>query len=186
MTEVEIRRIADLGVPLLIDGAYSDFDPDVDLMAIRRDYPHVVITRTFSKAYCLAGLRVGYAVSSPELMEYVDRFLVPGSAVSSTALKAGLAALQDDEYHSYQVSRIIAERDRLTPKLRELGYPVWDSKCNFVSVDADAYPGSGDGLADALLTEGLVVRPFGPIVRISIGTRAENDALLAAMQAVAR
>jgi histidinol-phosphate aminotransferase len=182
----EIRRIADLGVPLLIDAAYSDFDPDVDLMALAGDYPHVVITRTFSKAYCLAGLRVGYGVSSPEVMEYVDRFLVPGSAVSSTALRAGLAALEDREYHAYQVARIIAERERLTPQLRELGYAVWESKCNFVSVDAFAYPGGGEALADALLTEGIVVRPFGPIVRISIGTRSENEALLSAMQAVAR
>ena len=186
MAPDEIRRLADLGVPLLIDAAYSDFDPDVDLMALAAGYPHVVITRTFSKAYCLAGLRVGYGVSSPELMEYVDRFLVPGSAVSSTALRAGLAALGDHEYHAYQVSRIIAERDRLTRRLRELGYKVWDSKCNFVSVDASGYPGGGEALAEALLAEGIVVRPFGTILRISIGNRAENDALLAAMQAVAR
>ena len=186
MTADEIRRIADLGVPLLIDAAYSDFDPEVDLMELAGGYPHVMITRTFSKAYCLAGLRVGYGVSSPELTEYVDRFLVPGSAVSSTALRAGLAALEDREYHSYQVARIIAERDRLTPSLRELGYNVWDSKCNFVSVDASDYPGGGDALAEALLTEGIVVRPFGAIVRISIGTRSENEALVGAMQAVAR
>jgi histidinol-phosphate aminotransferase len=186
MAPEEIRRVADLGVPLLIDAAYSDFDPDVDLMALAAGYPHVVITRTFSKAYCLAGLRVGYGVSSPELMEYVDRFLVPGSAVSSTALRAGLAALQDREYHAYQVARIVAERDRLIPRLRDLAYKVWDSKCNFVSVDAGEYPGGGAALADALLGEGIVVRPFGPIVRISVGTRSENEALLAAMQAVAR
>ncbi|HEX5194970.1 MAG TPA: histidinol-phosphate transaminase [Solirubrobacteraceae bacterium] len=186
MAPEEIRRVAELGVPLLIDAAYSDFDPDVDLMALAAGYPHVMITRTFSKAYCLAGLRVGYGVSSPELVDYVDRFLVPGSAVSSAALRAGLAALQDREYHAYQVSRIIAERERLTAKLRELGYTVWDSKCNFVSVDASGYPGGGDALAEALLGEGVVVRPFDPIVRISIGTRSENDALLAAMQAVLR
>jgi len=180
----EIRQLADLGVPLLIDAAYSDFDPDVDLMALAAAYPHVVITRTFSKAYCLAGLRIGYGVSSPELMEYVDRFLVPGSAVSSTALRAGLAALADREYHAYQVARIIAERDRLTPKLRGLGYKVWESKGNFVSVEAGDYPGAGDVLAEALLGEGIVTRPFGSILRISIGTRSENDALLAAMQAV--
>jgi histidinol-phosphate aminotransferase len=184
MAPEEIRRVAELGVPLLIDAAYSDFDPDVDLMALAARYPHAMITRTFSKAYCLAGLRVGYGVSSPELIDYVDRFLVPGSAVSSTALRAGLAALQDREYHAYQVSRIIAERERLTANLRELGYTVWDSKCNFVSVDASGYPGGGDALAEALLGEGIVVRPFGPIVRISIGTRSENDALLAAMQAI--
>jgi histidinol-phosphate aminotransferase len=186
MAPDEIRRIADLGVPVLMDAAYSDFDPGVDLMALAAGYPHVLITRTFSKAYCLAGLRVGYGVSSPELIDYVDRFLVPGSAISSPALRAGLAALEDREYHAHQVARIIAERDRLIPKLRELGYRVWDSRCNFVSVDAGDYPAGADGLAEALVTEGIVVRPFHPILRISIGTRVENDALLAAMRAVAR
>jgi histidinol-phosphate aminotransferase len=110
MALADIRRIADLGRPLLIDAAYSDFDPEVDLMGLVHDYPHVIVTRTFSKAYCLAGLRVGYAVMSPEVLDYVDRFLVPGSAVSSAALHAGMAALSDEEYHSYQVNRITAER----------------------------------------------------------------------------
>lgn len=181
----DVRRVAELGVPLLIDAAYTDFDPSVDLMAIAADYEHVVITRTFSKAYCLAGLRVGYAVGAPAVMDFVDRFLVPGSAVSSTALRAGLAALEDDEYHGYQVTRIIAERERLMPALRELGYRVWESRCNFVSIDASGYPGGGGALSDALLGEGLVVRPFDDLVRISIGTASENDALIAAMRAVA-
>jgi histidinol-phosphate aminotransferase len=185
MALADVRRIADLGLPLLIDAAYSDFDPAVDLMALVHDYPHLVITRTFSKAYCLAGLRVGYGVMDPQVLDYVDRFLVPGSAVSSAALHAGLAALHDEAYHDHQVQRISRERQRLTTSLRELGYRTWDSRGNFVSVDGGAHPGGGDGLADAILERGVVVRPFGDIVRISVGTAPENDTLLSAMAAIA-
>jgi histidinol-phosphate aminotransferase len=185
MSLPDVHRLADLEVPLLIDAAYSDFDPAVDLMSLVHEYPHVIVTRTFSKAYCLAGLRVGYAVSSAEVIDYVDRFLVPGSAVSSAALHAGLAALQDEEYHRYQVARISAERERLTGELRALGYRPWESLGNFVSVDGQGYPGGGEALADAILAGGVVVRPFGDIVRISIGTAPENDVLLAAMAAAA-
>src|SRR6202022_3756769 len=110
-----------LGIPLVIDAAYTDFDPGVDVMALVHEYERVVVTRTFSKAYCLAGLRVGYAVGSAEVLDYVDRFLVPGSAVSSASLHAALAALEDEAYHRRQVERIMAERARLCAGLRELG-----------------------------------------------------------------
>jgi histidinol-phosphate aminotransferase len=185
MALADVRRLATLGIPLLIDAAYTDFDPEVDLMSLVHEYPHTVITRTFSKAYCLAGLRVGYAVGSAQVLDYVDRFLVPGSAVSSAALHAGLAALEDEEYHGYQVTRITGERDRLVPALRALGYRAWDSKGNFVSVDGTDYPGGGDGLVDAILAQGVAVRPFDHIVRITVGTSEENDVLLAAMKSVA-
>jgi histidinol-phosphate aminotransferase len=180
MPEADVRRVAQLGVPLLIDAAYADFDPDVDLMALAADYEHVIVTRTFSKAYCLAGLRVGYAVGTAEMIEYVDRFLVPGSAVSSTALRAGLAALRDDAYHDHQVARITAERERTTAALRGLGHRVWESRGNFSPVDASAWPGGGAALAAELRAAGIVVRPFGDIVRISTGTAPENDAVIAA------
>jgi histidinol-phosphate aminotransferase len=180
----DVRRIADLGRPLLIDAAYSDFDPTVDLMGLVHEFPRVVITRTFSKAYCLAGLRVGYAVGGAEVLDYVDRFLVPGSAVSSASLHAALAALADVEYHDHQVRRVIGERERLAPALRELGFRVWDSNGNFISLDGSGYPGGGEGLADAVLEQNVVVRPFGDIVRVSIGTTEENDALLGAMTAI--
>lgn len=185
MALADVRRIADLGRPLLIDAAYSDFDPTVDLMVLVHEYPHLVITRTFSKAYCLAGLRVGYGVMHPQVLDFVDRFLVPGSAVSSAALHAGLAALHDDAYHDHQVKRVSMQRDRLTATLRRLGYRTWDSNGNFVSVDGAPHPGGGEGLASAILQRGVVVRPFGDIVRISVGTAAENDFLLSAMAAIA-
>jgi histidinol-phosphate aminotransferase len=185
MSLADVRRLAELELPLLVDAAYSDFDPAVDLMGLVHEFPRVVVTRTFSKAYCLAGLRVGYGVGSAEVLDYVDRFLVPGSAVSSAALHAGLAALEDDAYHDHQVNRIVGERERLLPALRDLGLRVWESEANFLAVDGAGHPGGAAGMTAALLGHGIVVRPFDPIVRISIGTAVENDAVLAAMTAIA-
>jgi histidinol-phosphate aminotransferase len=184
MSLADVRRLAQLQLPLLVDAAYSDFDPAVDLMSLVHEFPRVVVTRTFSKAYCLAGLRVGYAVGGAEVLDYVDRLLVPGSAVSSASLHAASAALADDAYHDQQVNRIIGERARLLPGLRDLGLRVWESKGNFLGVDGSGHPGGADGMAAALLEHRIVVRPFDPIVRISIGTAVENDAVLAALTAI--
>jgi histidinol-phosphate aminotransferase len=181
MALADVRRLADAGIPLLMDAAYCDFDPAEDVTALAREYENVIVTRTFSKAYCLAGLRVGYALGDAGLLNYVERMLVPGSAVSSASLHAGLAALLDDAHHERQTARIIAERTRLTAALRELGLHVWESRGNFVPIDARGFSGRAEGLADALLAHGIVVRPFGDLLRISVGIERENDAVIAAM-----
>jgi histidinol-phosphate aminotransferase len=142
------------------------------------------VTRTFSKAYCLAGLRVGYALGGAEILGYVERLLVPGSAVSSASLHAAMAALLDDAYHQRQTTRIVAERTRLTSALRDLGVRVWESGGNFVPVDARRCPGRAEVLAAALLEHGIVVRPFGDVLRISVGVAPENDAVIAAMSRI--
>jgi histidinol-phosphate aminotransferase len=147
-----------------------------------REYENVIVTRTFSKAYCLAGARVGYAIGSAEAVDYVDRFLVPGSAISSPALHAGLAAFEDVGHHRHQVERITTERERLLPRLRALGLTAYDSVCNFVAVDCAERDGGAAGLAAAVLAEGVVVRPLGTILRISIGRSEENDALVEALE----
>ena len=185
MALADVRRLADAGIPLIVDAAYCDFDAGSDATALAREYQNVIVTRTFSKAYCLAGLRVGYAVGDPQLLGYVERMLVPGSAVSSASLHAGLAALRDDAHHERQTVRIRAERSRLTAALRELGLHVWESRGNFVPVDARAFPGRAEGLAEALLAHGIVVRPFGDILRITVGVGYENDAVIVAMGRVA-
>ena len=179
-----IRQIAETGTPLLVDAAYADFDAANDPTNLVRDYENVIVTRTFSKAYCLAGLRVGYAVGDARLLDYVDRFLVPGSSISSTSLLAGLAALEDEDYHRRQVERIIQERERLVASLRALGLGVYASAGNFVAVDCASRPGGPEGLAAAVLAQGVVIRPLGSLVRISIGRRDENDALVHALARV--
>lgn len=186
MSGEDVRRLAGAGAPLLLDAAYADFDPGFDPMPIVHEHDNVVVTRTFSKAYCLAGLRIGYAVGEARLLDYVDRFLVPGSSVSSAALHAGLAALEDDAYHQSQVERIVAQRERLLAALRTLGVRAYDSRGNFVAVDASAHENGAQGLAAALLEHRIVVRPLADgIVRITVGRESENDAVLAALAAVA-
>jgi histidinol-phosphate aminotransferase len=184
MSLAGLAQLADTGVPLLIDAAYHDFDPDPGVIALAREHDHVILTRTFSKAYCLAGLRVGYALGGAEILGYVERLLVPGSAISSASLHAAMAALLDDAYHERQTTRITAERARLSAALRELGVRVWESGGNFAPIDARRSPGRAEGLADALLAHGIVVRPFGDVLRISIGVEHENDAVIAAMSEI--
>lgn len=179
----DLRRVAGTGVPLLLDAAYADFDPGVDLMHLVHELPNILITRTFSKAYCLAGLRIGYLVGDARVLDYVDRFLVPGSSVSTASLHAGLAALGDEAYHDRQVRRIAAERERLRSALVALGLDAYPSRGNFVAVDCSARAGGAHELAAAVLERGVVVRPLGHLLRISIGRAEENDALVAALRA---
>ena len=181
-----LRQLAATGLPLLIDAAYHDFRPDPAVMALAREHENVIVTRTFSKAYCLAGLRIGYALAGAEILGYVERLLVPGSAVSSASLHAAMAALQDDAYHERQIDRIGRERARLSAALRDLGLHVWESGGNFVPVDARQWPGVAEGLADALLEHGIVVRPFGDVLRISVGLEHENNAVIGAMSQIIR
>jgi histidinol-phosphate aminotransferase len=177
----DLRRLAQTGVPLLVDAAYADFDRERDPMCLVHECANVIVTRTFSKAYCLAGVRVGYAVGNAELLDYVDRFLVPGSSISSPALHAGLAALEDEAHLERQIERITGERERLLPALRALGLRAYPSAGNFVAVDCSGREDGAARLAAAVLAQGVVVRPLGTLVRISIGRREENDALLASL-----
>lgn len=181
MEVADLRRIAETGVPFLLDAAYADFDPDRDPMHLVHEYDNVIVTRTFSKAYCLAGVRVGYAVGDAKVLDYVDRFLVPGGSISSPALHAGLAALEDVAYHRHQVERIVVERERLLPRLRDLGLHAYPSAGNFLAVDCSIRADGAAGLATAVLAHGVVIRPLGSLARISIGRREENDALVAAL-----
>ena len=174
----DVRRLASAGPLLLLDAAYADFDATADVTPIVHESDRVVLTRTFSKAYCLAGLRVGYAIGDAAVMDHVDRFLVPGSSISSASLHAALAALEDEAYHDAQVERIRAERTRLLEELRARGLEAYESNGNFVAVDP---PGGARAFTERVLAGGVVVRPLGDLVRISVGRREENDALLAAV-----
>jgi histidinol-phosphate aminotransferase len=184
MTLDDLGRCADTGVPLLVDAAYADFDPDIDLSPLVHEYANVILSRTFSKAYCLAGLRVGYVVGNAGVLDFVERFLVPGSSISSAALDAGLAALADEDHHDRQVERIGRERKRLLTGLRARGLHAYDSRGNFVALDAAAYPGQAAGLVSAMLERGILVRRMtDTIVRITVGNSSETAAVLRALDA---
>ncbi|MFF7547377.1 histidinol-phosphate transaminase [Streptomyces canus] len=184
-TAVGARALTDFAdrvprdVLIVVDEAYREYaDPAVvpDGLALLGDRPNVAVLRTFSKAYGLAGLRVGYCVAPPGIAAHVRRTQVPFS-VSALAQRAAVAALGEGAEVTRRAALTVAERDRVTGRLRALGHHVPDSHSNFVwlPLGADSAPFAGH-CADGK----VVVRPFpGEGVRVTIGLPGENDAFLA-------
>lgn len=166
-------------VLIVVDEAYREYaDPArvPDGLALLGDRPNVAVLRTFSKAYGLAGLRVGYCVAPPGIAAHVRRTQVPFS-VSALAQRAAVVALGESAEVARRAALTVAERDRVTGRLRELGHDVPDSQANFVWLPLGA--DSGD-FALHCADGKVMVRPFpGEGVRVTIGLPEENDALLA-------
>ena len=142
---------------------------------------NTVMTRTFSKIYGLAGLRLGYCVTSPALTE-VLRLLVYPFAVSSVVQAAAIACLDGEVEKALRenVEQVVAERARVLAALESLGFDPPESQANFVWVPL---PDPND-VARALEERGVIVRPLEGGVRVTIGTAEENDALLSALATV--
>jgi histidinol-phosphate aminotransferase len=173
---------------VVLDEAYVEFvdAPGFqDALALRRRYPNLVVLRTFSKIYGLAGLRLGYGLARPELVEFVDRVRPPFN-VSLVAQAAGVAALDDREHVEKSQALVRRERPALEAGLRALGAAVAPSQGNFLLADLGR---PGKEIFEALLHEGVVVRPLGgygfpTAQRITVGLRAENEKCLAALHGV--
>jgi histidinol-phosphate aminotransferase len=167
---------------LVIDEAYVDF-AEFSALELVKQYPNVVVTRTFSKSYALAGMRLGLAVARPELVAALDK-IRDHYHLDRLALAAASAALRDQPYLQATVARIRATRGRFVAGLTALGYTVIPSQANFVF----ATPPDRDGrrVYDALYARHILVRYFADPqlahgLRITIGTDAEMDATLQAM-----
>lgn len=165
---------------------YVDAPGYQDSLALRRRYPNLVVIRTFSKIYGLAGFRLGYAVADARVVEYLDRIRMPFD-VSLVAQAAGVAALDDREHVERGRALVREERPRLAAGLASLGATVVPSQGNFVLADFPGRPGKD--LFEDLLRRGVVVRPMGgygfpTAQRITVGTRAENQKALDALRAV--
>jgi histidinol-phosphate aminotransferase len=174
---------------VVLDEAYVEFvdAPGYqDSLALRKKYANLVVLRTYSKIYGLAGLRLGYGLARPEVVEYLDRVRAPFN-VNHVAQAAGVAALGDVEHVERSRALVKHERPFLAAGLAALGGTVVPSQGNFVLAD---FPGkSGKELFEALLREGVVVRPMGgygfpTAQRVTVGTHAENEKCLAALKKV--
>jgi histidinol-phosphate aminotransferase len=180
-----LREIPD-NIVVALDEAYREFvsDPDVpDGLSLLGEFPNVVVLRTFSKAYGLAGLRVGYAIAAdPAITAALRQTQVP-FAVSTIAQAAALASLepQAEKELLARVTDLVGERERVYRALRELGYEAPPTQANFV------WLALGDATSDwAANCEAcqVIVRAFaGSGVRVTIGSPAENDRFLAAAAA---
>jgi histidinol-phosphate aminotransferase len=174
-------------VVVVIDEAYCEYAdaPDFpDGAEFVRSGAPVIVTRTFSKAFALAGMRIGYAITTPALAARLRSHLPP-FAVNAASIAAATAAWNDRDHLARVVGLNATERSKLTEGFRALGLTAYDSQSNFVLIvglpDAEA-------LAEQLERRGLIVRPTGDEfkgaggLRVTTGTSDENDRLLAAMR----
>ena len=176
-------------VLVVLDEAYREFVTDEkaqDGTGLLERYPNLMVLRTFSKAYGLAGLRIGYGIAAdPAVATAVRQTQVP-FAVTHVAQVAALASLEPEAERQLadRVSEVVAERGRVTAELRAAGYRLPDSQANFVWLaQGPAEDGGIDAVAFGAGCEehGVIVRAFaGSGVRVTIGTAAENDKFLAA------
>ena len=168
---------------VVLDEAYHEFvdDPRVtDSLALLDRHSNLVITRTFSKAHGLAGLRVGYAIGHPDVIGMIDRSLVP-FAVNELAQRAALASLAADDEMDERVASVVAERTRVRDALREAGWTTPDPQGNFVWLPLRE---DTTEVATALERQGVVARAFADVgLRVTISNRAGNDRFLAALAA---
>ena len=174
---------------LVLDEAYCEYvtEPEYpDGVALLASHPNLIVTRTFSKVYGLAGLRVGYAVSSPAVADILNRVRQPFN-VNAAGLAAAEAALADEAHVRRSVEANLAGKAQLVEGLGRLGFDFIPGVGNFICVEV------GDAAAklyDALLHEGVIVRPLAGYdlprhLRVTIGTAAENARFLAALARVA-
>ena len=176
-------------VLVILDEAYNEYlDADLRGDAVRwvEEFPNLVVSRTFSKAYGLAGLRVGYGLAHPQVADLMNRVRQPFN-VSHIAQAAAVAALFDDEFveQSRQLNR--QGMNTLTEGFRRLRLSWIPSHGNFVSFKV----GQGAEIFRRLLTHGVIVRPIAAYgmpeyLRVSIGTEAENARFLSALEIVIR
>jgi histidinol-phosphate aminotransferase len=172
-------------VVCVLDEAYFEFVSQLETVNSidwLKKFPNLIITRTFSKAYGLAGLRMGYGLSSPEIADILNRVRQPFNN-NSLALVAAQAALNDDEHLQLTIDNNTKGMQFITDGFKTLGLEWIPSAGNFVSVD---FKKPAQAIYDALLHKGVIVRPVGNYempnhLRISIGTETENALFLQAL-----
>ena len=166
---------------VVIDEAYVHFtnDPAAERgIELFHEFENVAVLHTFSKAYGLAGLRLGYAIARDDVHEGLSKVAMP-FALTDIAQAAGVASLAAEGELQARVDVLIGERDRVSAALADGGWASPPSQANFVWLPAGD---TTDALNDHLTSHGLIVRPFsGHGIRVSIGEPAANDAFLAAL-----
>ncbi len=168
---------------VVVDEAYAEF-AGRSLAGLRFDHPNLVVIRTVSKAYALAGMRVGFAIARPELVSRMNPIRPPGS-VATVSVTVATEALLDPTLAATNVERVAAERARLITELRAAGWSVGPSTTNFVLVDLGSVDHAA-AVAEGLLRRGLVPRtfpdghPLADHLRLTVRDRAQNDRLIVA------
>ena len=168
---------------VVLDEAYAEF-AGASLHPLRASYPRLIVVRTLSKAYALAGLRVGFALATRPVIGAMEPYRPPGS-VSTVSVTVATHALEDDGIVGEAIERVAAERERLTSELERIGWRPGPSRTNFLLVGFLS-PGRAGEVAEGLLRRGLVPRtfpathPLADHLRLTIRSTDEDDRLIAA------
>lgn len=180
-----IRKLAEYNSDsvVIIDEAYCDFG-GFSSVALTKEYPNLLVAGTFSKSRSLAGMRIGFAIGSAELIGVLEavKNSYNSYTVDSLSIAMGIASIEDDEYFKATVNKVIATRTRVTNELRALGFEVLDSQTNFIMATHSGY--NMKDMFDYLKTKKVFIRYFSlpridKYVRITIGTDNEMDRFLA-------
>ncbi|MEQ1661598.1 MAG: histidinol-phosphate transaminase [Thiobacillus sp.] len=174
---------------VVIDEAYIDFGGTSAVALVAR-YPQLLVTRTLSKSHALAGLRVGYAIGQPALIEALNRVKDSFNSypLDRFAQAGALASIEDHAYFEALCAKVVASRVRLVAAMTAMGFEVLPSSANFIFAHHPAHEGAK--LAAALRERSIIVRHFGQperiasFLRITIGTDAQCDALIDAFNSI--
>ena len=182
-------RVAQLAARLpcatVVDEAYGDF-ADTNCLDLVRTNPRVIVTRSFSKSYALAGLRFGFAVAQPQVIEEMQK-VKDSYNCDTLSIAAATAAIDDQAWLAENRARIIATRRRLTDSLRALGFHAQESQANFVWCTHPDRPHRP--IYEALKKNGILIRfmnyaGWGDGLRITVGTDDEIDAFLHCLKTI--
>lgn len=178
----ELRELASkLSGVLVIDEAYVDFAEE-DALGLVKEYENVIVIRTLSKGYSLAGVRLGFGIGNPHLLSGLYK-VKDSYNIDAIACAVGAAAMIDQAYKNACVAKIKTSRTKLATDLKQLGFRVWDSQTNFLLVQPQL---AAEYLYQQLKERGILVRYFrqprlDDKLRITVGTDEQNQALVEAL-----
>ncbi len=189
VAEDDVIAIAEKEALVIVDEAYVEFAQKPLTPALLKR-SNLIFLRTFSKAFGLAGLRIGYGLGNPDVVAYMYRVKVPYN-VNRLAIAAAEAALEDVEHVKRVTTQVKGARSRLYKRLREIkGLKPYPSEANFIFVDTAETGLASDVVVEALLKRGVAVRGFGNLrgfrgsyFRVTVGTPSENECFLTALKA---
>jgi histidinol-phosphate aminotransferase len=186
ISEIEslARAASDIGALLVVDEAYGEFSSDESAVTLISRYPNVVVSRTMSKAFAFAGVRVGYLVAHPSV---IDAMLVTRLPYHLSALTQAAAetAIESADLLQAGLEEIRSERERVSAAITLNGWKTLPSSANFILFTG--FTGTSHDLWQAFLDRGILIRDISleGYLRVTIGTRDENDAFIAAMHEIA-
>ncbi len=190
ISESDLKRLLRLGLPTVIDEAYHEFSEGESFSRLLEEFPNAIVLRTFSKAFGLAGIRLGYALAHPAVVRLLSRVKVPWN-IPAITLAAASAALDDAAEFDARISELRVAREELTDRLARIdGLVPVPSEGNFVLIDVSASGQTAERLVEAMLKDGVLIRSLSvhhakrSYVRVTVGTREQNARCLAAFERV--